>query len=277
MFKKFRVGVSAGILALGAIGFSGSAQAFLTDEAVPDPSVSGSTQTHAFWFSSSSDDKLFYCNANCSGTTYHSRWIFDPSINNGMGELTDIGNNMLLLTGRIVNSLFDELKFDVSVKLNKVNMPANPKLDLFNSAYVPPFGNGGPADPDLWMYYDIDPNNSTMTGVGATAGITFDLEQRGPSGSLGVGSAGNPGLGGANNKNLNDGFSTWLTAIRTSNDKFAWANGKDFKFAWDSIGDINIDVKPNGGTGISAPATFGLFSIGLGLIGLRRRRNEAAA
>ena len=268
MFKKFRVGVSAGILALGAIGFTGSAHAFLTDEAVPDPTVTNSSSVHAFWFSSSSNDRLFYCNANCSGTTYSSQWIFDPSINNGMGQLTDIGNNMLLLTGRIVNSVFDELKFDVSVKLNKVAPPANPKLDLFNSAYVPPFGSGGPVDPSTWMFYDIDPNNATMTGVGATAGITFDLEKRGPSGSLGIG---------GNNKNLNNGFSTWLTATRTSNDKFAWANGKDFKFAWDSLGDINIDVKPNGGTGISAPATFGLFALGLGLVGLRRRRNEAAA
>lgn len=265
MFKKFRVGVSAGLLALGVIGFSGSAQAFLTDEAIPDPSAGGSGSGHAFWFSSGSDDKLFYCTAHCSGQTYETSWIFDPSINNGMGELTDIGNNMLLLTGRIVNSVFDELKFDVSVKLNKTTMPANPKLELDPSVYV---ANGGTIDPASWMYYNIDPNASTMTGVGATSGINFSLEQRGPSGGLGVG---------ANNKNLNNGFGTWFTAIRTTNHKNAWANGKDFRFAWDALGDINIDIKPNGGTSVSAPATFGLFALGLGLMGLRRRRNEAAA
>ncbi len=128
------------------------------------------------------------------------------------------------LTGTVWNDLNPTEGFEVDIVMSgwTDGMPAgSPHIGLLSSAYV---WNGGPVDPDTFIYYTSW--SGTLSGVGDFDGATIELTQRGPSWQTGYG---------ANNKNLNFGASAWLNYVVTSQPN----SGPALQSS--GIGDVNID------------------------------------
>ncbi|NNM20290.1 MAG: hypothetical protein HKO55_03335 [Gammaproteobacteria bacterium] len=117
--------------------------------------------------------------------------------------------------------------------------PDSPKRELMSGAYS---DNGGPVDTGTWYYYTGF--SGTFDGIGALAGTTLIITQRGPAFQIGFG---------ANNKNLNFGASAWF-----------WAEDAQGN---SSRGDINIDMAV-----VPIPAALQLMVSGLFALGLATRR-----
>jgi hypothetical protein len=169
----------------------------------------------------------------------HSIWIggfagklgFDPG-----AKLTLNDNNSATHSDDVWN-LFGVIRkgniaFDVNFTFSGIENYASaaghlgtPKLDMYSSAYVAPFGTGGPVDPSIWLYAEV--LTGTLTGLAGSVydGAVLQASMRGPHGQFGYG---------ANGKNLNLGFSNWMDLTLTTQ-----ACSGCLQLASQYVGDVN--------------------------------------
>ena len=155
-----------------------------------DPCVDGFDTSRSFWFESDFDP-------TDSGA---SKYYWDPS-----GDFIEYGDGTALLTGRIVDTLDSSKIFDVVVTLAQRVVPGDanyppagsPKLSNDHDCYV---NDGGPVDPNTWIYYETF--EGTLVGAGSMAGAEISLTRTGEAFQLGLG---------ASLKNGQMGASSWFS------------------------------------------------------------------
>ena len=226
-----------GFLALFLAGAANGSTLYFVSSADADPAVAQFSGGHSLWIPGISTDL-----------------DFDP------GATLEVDTNFWQLSGIVRDG---NIAFDVDFRYTGIisdfgdatdDGDGTPKFELIMSAYVPPYGNGGPVDPEDWIFAD------TLDGtLMALAGSTYDgalLEASliGPKAQFGVG---------ANGKNLNLGLSNWQ-AMSLSVQTNSWSNQLDANYT----GDVNIDVAP-----IPEPSAAVLFAIG-GLVVISSIRNR---
>ncbi len=217
--------------------WAGQVQADIIDSyfataAMRDSSVAPYSGGHAVWL---------------PGEAGGSRFVFEG---NGLFDLIDLDNDNVAdearLHGTVVSLTDASRRWEVDMWFTPTTVGSGgPKLELYSSAYVAPFGTGGPIDPSLWDFYTLDESRSVLTGLSANTGITHDLEQRPTDGrypfQTGIGASG---------KNDNYGMSGWFGTP---------GNGRHW--------DVNIDLEQ-----VPAPGAAVLAVMGLSAVGLRRKK-----
>ncbi len=241
-------GLMASTLALGTVGVvveDAQAASLKTYEATAAEADSYAMFPggHAFWF---------YPEIGGAG----QRFVFDD--NSGTFTLNDDGTARLV--GTIESKISEDKKWDVDLLFGPTTIdPVLPKKELKPKAYV---DEGGPVDPSTWKFFDL--LDSTVTGVGDFEGLNLELTQRPVGGPYAF------QLGfGANNKNIDYGFSGWFRWDVTGTDE-ALAAYDRYGGRRSGTGDINIDIEhiPES----SSP----LGALGVGLLGfaaLSRRKS----
>lgn len=147
----------------------------------------------------------------------------------GFGELIEFDDGTATLTGEIFNTDEPGERFQIDVLLADRVAPGDashppagsPKLGLCDELYA---DQGGPVDPDTFVYYTE--TVGLLTGLGDFDGALLAIERKGPSFQIGVG---------ANVKNPNYGLSGWFD-ITVLQQPF---NGFHIE---DKNGDFNVDL-----------------------------------
>jgi hypothetical protein len=205
-----------------------------------------------------------------NGGHLHALWLrdFAPTnawgfAGNGEGDFNKNGAGDIDFTGNIINLGDASLTAMIDFSF-KPAASGSPKKELTSDSYSE---NGGSIDTSTWSYWDFLADGE-MNGTGTQSGLKVKFTQY-PA----IGNADNihGQLGfGANGKNSNKGFSTWLTWEVTGCMDATGNNGcspLSLDLGDSSKGDINIDLSP-----VPVPAAFWLFGTAMfALIGLRRK------
>lgn len=198
-------------------------------------------------------------------------FVFD-----GDGVLTVHMDGTATLTGHIVSENDSDLRFEVHLSFVDAtaydDLAANqgPKNELYDNAYVAPWGNGSLAqvDPTTWTYYtlvdgywDNGLHGSYLKGEGDYAGANLKLQHR-PADEDYLFQLGTGDGTGASNKNADPGFSGWFFFNVWKPHNY---NGAYLPHGGGHIGDVNINLVD------SVPEPSAILMLVFAVLGLRFR------
>lgn len=112
--------------------------------------------------------------------------------------------NTAHLVGHLESTRVPGYGWDIDITFVGHSSNGSNIMELSTSCYVPPFGTGGPVNPNTWFYYNSF--NGTLTGTGRYSGATVGIQDT--MHNFQVGEVPNSGASG---KNINPGASGWFT------------------------------------------------------------------
>ncbi|MEM9771016.1 MAG: PEP-CTERM sorting domain-containing protein [Cyanobacteria bacterium P01_D01_bin.73] len=192
---------------------------------------------HAFWFSG-----LYN-----KGLASDKHFVFQDD----SGMFTTNGDGTATLMGKIVNVKAADEVWDVNIDFVTTGAPTS----LKGEGLAPKIAGNTSAENAYaaWDFYDFD--SAVLTGEGAYAGSTLELEQKDSNKAVQVGL-------GANDKNKELGLSSWFNANGT-----VVYNGETTEVK-NSYGDINIGLDPKP---VPEPTSLlGIGAVAVGMAGLKR-------